>query len=276
MRKIGAGKRGEHMTIPSMDRILRNGKAFFLAYDQGLEHGPVDFNEKNIDPKHILDIALEGGYTGVILQPGVAEKYFYGPYKEVPLIVKLNGKTRLPKIDPISRQTCSVQRAVKIGASAVGYTIFDGSRAEPEIFQEFGRIVEEAHDHGLPVIAWIYPRGQDIQDEMSNDIIAYSARIGLELGADMIKIKYNGDLENFKWVRKCAGRTKVVISGGSKKPHPEFLKDVYDTLHVAGTEGLAVGRNVWQDERPFALSKALEQIIFHKKRPEEVLHLLQR
>ncbi len=260
--------------LPRMNRLLRNGKALFLACDQGLEHGPIDFNERNIDPKHILDIALEGGYTGVILQPGVAEKYYHGAYKEVPLIVKLNGKTMLPKIDPISRQTCSVQRAVKMGAAAVGYTIFDGSRAEPEIFQEFGRIVEEAHDHGLPVIAWMYPRGQDIRDENSNEIAAYSARIGLELGADMLKLKYNGDLGNFRWVLKCAGRAKVVISGGSKKEHPAFLQDVYDTVHVAGCEGLAVGRNVWQDERPFALSKALEQVLFHKRRPEEVLHIL--
>jgi class I fructose-bisphosphate aldolase len=262
------------MTIPRISKLLRNGKALFLAYDQGLEHGPGEFNERNIDPEYILNIALEGGYTGVILQPGVAEKYYHGAYKEVPLIVKLNGKTRLPKIDPISRQTCSVARAVKMGADAVGYTIFDGSRAEPEIFQEFGRIVEEAHDYGLPVIAWMYPRGQDVQNEMANDILAYSARIGLELGADMIKIKYNGDLGNFKWMLKCAGRTRLVVSGGSKKPHPDFLKDVYDTVVTANGAGLAVGRNVWQDERPFSLSKALEQIVFHKKKPEEVLHLL--
>jgi len=262
------------MTIPRINKLLKNGKAMFLACDQGLEHGPTDFNEKNIDPKYILDIALEGGYTGVILQPGVAEKYYHGAYRNIPLIVKLNGKTRLPKIDPLSRQTCSVERAVKMGASAVGYTIFDGSRAEPEIFREFGRIVEEAHDYGLPVIAWMYPRGQDIANEESNEILAYSARIGLELGADMIKVKYNGDLGNFKWMLKCAGRTKVVISGGSKLPNKEFLQEVYDTVIAADGDGIAVGRNIWQDERPFALSKALSEIVLKKKRPEEVLHLL--
>ncbi len=262
------------MTIPSMKRLLRDGKALFLACDQGLEHGPTDFNTKNIDPKYILDIALEGGYTGVILQPGVAEKYYHGVYKSVPLIVKLNGKTSLPNINPISRQTCSVQRAVKMGAAAVGYTIFDGSRAEPEIFQEFGKLVEEAHDHGLPVIAWMYPRGVDVPNPDSPEILAYSARIGLELGADMLKLKYNGDLQHFRWVLQCAGKADVVISGGSKKPHAEFLKDVYDTVVVSGATGLAVGRNVWQDEKPYALSKALTEVIFKKKRPEEVLHLL--
>jgi class I fructose-bisphosphate aldolase len=257
-----------------MERLLRNGRAMFLACDQGLEHGPTDFNETNINPQHILDIALEGGYTGVILQAGVAEKYYHGAYKEIPLIVKLNGKTKLPNHEPIARQICSVQRAVKMGADAVGYTIYDGSRMEPEIFQEFGRIVEEAHDFGLPVIAWIYPRGRDIKDEMSNEIIAYSARIGLELGADMIKIKYNGDLNNLKWVKQCAGRTKIVISGGHKMEPETFLQEAYDAIVEGDVCGMAVGRNIWQSEKPFTLSKALEQIIFKKKRPAQVEHLL--
>lgn len=256
-----------------MNGLMRNGKALFLACDQGLEHGPTDFNEKNIDPKYILDIALEGGYTAVILQPGVAEKYYHDQYRKVPLIVKLNGKTELAHIEPISRQTCSIQRALKMGAKGVGYTIYPGSRNEPEMFQEFGRIVEEAHDHGLPVIAWMYPRGQDVKNELENTLIAYSARIALELGADMIKLKYNGDLGNFKWILKCAGRSKVVISGGSKKSHEEFLKDVHDTMSVGG-EGIAVGRNVWQDEKPFGLSKALHDVVFKRKRPEDVLHLI--
>jgi fructose-bisphosphate aldolase, class I len=257
-----------------MRRLLRDGKAMFLSYDQGLEHGPGEFTEKTVDPQHILDIALEGGYTGVILQHGVAQKYYHGAYKDVPLIVKLNGRTMLPKMVPVSRQICSVHRAVKLGADAVGYTIYDGSRAEPEMFSEFGRIVEEAHDYGIPVIAWMYPRGQDVHDAMANDVLAYSARIGLELGADMIKLKYNGDLENFKWALKCAGRTRVLTSDVEKRSAREFLQEVYDTVVAANGDGIAVSRSVWQDERPFSLSKALAEIVFKKKKPEEVLHLL--
>lgn len=264
------------MTHVRINSILRKGKAMFLACDQGLEHGPKDFNEKNIDPSYIFDIALEGGYTAVIVQPGVAEKYYKGAYKEVPLIVKLNGKTTLPKIEPVSRQHCSVEHAIKLGASAVGYTIYPGSRHEPEMFAEFGRIVEEAHDHGLPVVLWLYPRGQDVHDELDGKLIAYAARIGLELGADVLKLKYNGDLENFKWIVACAGRAKVVISGGSKLSHEKFLTKVYETSVEAGCAGIAVGRNIWQDPRPFSLTKALEQVIFHHKRPEEVTYLLNK
>ena len=248
----------------NMGKLLHKGRALFLAYDQGLEHGPTDFDKKNVDPEYILNIALEGGYTGIILQPGVAEKYWKGPYREVPLIVKLNGKSRLAKIDPISRQTCSVERAIKMGASAVGYTIYDGSPNEPEIFREFGKVVEEAHNYGIPVIAWMYPRGRFIHDDEENEILNYSARIGLELGADMIKIKYNGDSENFAWLTRCAGRAGVLVAGGSKKDPHTLLTQVGETM-TNGACGVAVGRNIWQSDKPFSLSKALRSIVIDRK-----------
>lgn len=265
-------KRGGCMV--NINKLGKNGRFLFLAYDQGLEHGPIDFNLKNCDPNYILDIALEGRYTGVILLPGVAEKYYQSYYKDVPLILKINGKTRLPHIPPQSRQLCSVERAIKLGASAVGYTIFDGSEKEPEIFSEFTQIVEKAHDYGLPVIAWMYPRGEAIKDEYSNELLAYSARIGMELGADIIKIKYNHDPEHFNWVVKNAGKTKVVLSGGDKTEPMEFLKTVQDVIDC-GVSGVAVGRNVWQSDKPFSLSKALRSVVLDKKKPEEVEHLLQ-
>ncbi|RME30693.1 fructose-bisphosphate aldolase [Candidatus Woesearchaeota archaeon] len=254
-------------------RLIRMNKACFLACDQGLEHGPSDFNERNIDPEYIMNIAVEGGFSGIIVGHGIAEKYYRGAYKAVPLIVKLNGKTRLQRGDPLSRQLCSVDRAVKLGAAAVGYTIYPGSAHAQEMFAEFGRIVEQAHDHGIPVVLWVYPRGEGI-DELDNKVLAYGARIGLELGADILKVKYNGDLENFKWMLKCAGRAKVVVSGGTKTEPAAFLKEVHDIVHVAGGTGVAVGRNIWQDQRPFSLAKALEQVVFHGKAPEDVMHLL--
>lgn len=251
--------------------LLKNDKALMLACDQGLEHGPEDFNLKNIDPNYILDIALEGKYNSVILQSGMAEKYYHEAYRDVPLVVKLNGKTSIPHIAPISRQICSVDRAMKLGASAVGYTIYDGSVKEPEIFSEFGKVVEEAHDYGIPVIAWMYPRGKAIKDDITNHILAYSARIGLELGADFVKLKYNGDLEGYKWVVKNAGRTKVLCAGGSKQTPKEFLKEVKEIMQTGAT-GMAIGRNIWQDERPYSLTQAIQDIVFRNKKVEDVLH----
>ena len=143
----------------NISKLLYKNKALFLAYDQGLEHGPTDFNAHNVDPEFIMHLAFEGRFSAVACGPGIAEKYYEGMYRDVPLIVKLNGKTRLAKIDPISRQFCSVERAIKLGASAVGYTVYDGSPNEPAMFQEFGKVVEQAHNYGLPVVVWMYPRG---------------------------------------------------------------------------------------------------------------------
>src|SRR5436190_20627845 len=93
------------MTKATMDNFMKNGKGLLLAYDQGFEHGPsTDFNEKNIDPNYVLDIAVKGQFTGVVLHKGIAEKYYNS---KIPLIIKLNGKTSLPKGEPISSQVCS-------------------------------------------------------------------------------------------------------------------------------------------------------------------------
>ncbi len=253
----------------NINPLLYKGKALFLAYDQGMEHGPTDFNEKNVDPDYIFNIGFEGRYSALAVLPGVAEKYYQGAYRDMPLIIKLNGKTNLTKINPISRQICSVERAIKIGATAVGYTIFDGSPNEPTMFHEFGKIVEQAHDHGLPVVAWMYPRGPTIQ-ELDNNVLAYSARIGLELGADIIKMKFNNDLENLKWMVRCAGKTKIVISGGDKVPPEVFLNEAQKVMS-AGCLGMAVGRNIWQSEKPFAVTKALHAVVYDGKSAIEAL-----
>lgn len=235
----------------------------FLAYDQGLEHGPTDFNEVNVDTKKIIEIAQEGGFTGIILQKGTAEKYFIKQNYTVPLIVKLNGKTNLIKDeDPYSPQLCTVTEALSYGASAVGYTIFIGSEHEPLMIKEFGFIEQEAEEAGIPVIAWMYPRGRNVPDESDPKIVAYAARVGLELGADIVKVRYTGDPVSFKWVVRSAGEAKVVMMGGSKEPEETFLEKVKLAID-AGAVGVAVGRNVWQSDKPLEVARRLENIIFN-------------
>lgn len=260
--------------MANVEKILTDDTSIILAYDHGMEHGPSDFNVRNVDPEHIFNLALEGDYDAVAVHHGLAHKYYHGSYKDVPLVVKLNGKTKLPDIDPISRQFCSVKRAVQLGADAVGYTIYDGSPAETEMFQEFGKIVEEAHDYGIPVICWMYPRGPDIQDDTSTELTAYSARIALELGADFVKLKYNGDPEGFKWVVKNAGECKVLLSGGSVIDDRHILQTVKDVMD-AGATGLAVGRNAWKHPKPFSMTKALQDVIREGKSVDEALQHLQ-
>ena len=246
----------------NLNKILRKGKALFLAYDQGLEHGPTDFNDKNVDPNYIIDIAKKGKYTGIILQKGIAKKYKKEiANSKVPLIVKLNGKTNLVKGEPVSRQLCTVKEAVKLGAAAVGYTIYIGSQHETIMMQEFEKIQRRAHKQNLPIIAWIYPRGKAVKGKSSRDLMAYAARTGLEIGADVIKIKYSGKLEDLKWAVKSAGKTKVVISGGIKKGEEILLKQVREIMKT-GAIGLAIGRNIWQNKKPLEITNKIKKIIW--------------
>jgi class I fructose-bisphosphate aldolase len=264
------------MLANQINKLLTDGRTLILAYDQGLEHGPsADFNIQNVDPGFILDIAEKGKYNAIALHHGVAEKYYPTMRSKIPLIVKLNGKTNITKIEPIAGRVCSIKRAVSIGAEAVGYTIYVGSTHEKEIFEEFGHIVEEAHDYSIPVIAWIYPRGQFVKDEFATETLAHSARVGLELGADFIKIKYNNDPEAFKWVVKSAGRARVVVAGGDKMGDREFLQKTSEILQ-AGSIGLAVGRNVWQHANPTGMTEALKKIIFENKSVDEALQQLEK
>lgn len=256
------------MLHKNLEKIFPNGKAVILAYDQGFEHGPTDFNLTNIDPEYIMDIALEGRFNAVAVQVGVAEKYHKTHFREVPLIVKLNGKTGFSSGDPMSLQHTSVSYAVELGASAVGYTIYSGSEHAQHMYKEFGKIVEEAHRHGIPVMCWAYPRGKNVENENSTQTIAYATRVAMELGADIIKIKYNGDVEGLKWIVKAAGRAKLVIAGGLKHDDERMLKIAEEAIS-AGASGLAIGRNVWQSENPLKLATALKEVVFKGAKSED-------
>jgi class I fructose-bisphosphate aldolase len=239
-----------------------------------LEHGPSkDFNEKSVDPAYILEIARKGKFTGIIFQKGVAERYYDG---NVPLVIKVNGKTSLPKGEPIASQICSVKQARALGAKAVGYTIYLGSAHENLMLSEFGRIQQEAHELGLAAIAWIYPRGEAVTNDTAPEIVAYAARAGLEAGADAVKIKYTGDSDSFRWAVRSAGAARVFMSGGPKAPTDEaFLTQVKGAID-AGASGLAVGRNVWQHERPLEMAAALREVIFGDQSVETALGKLAR
>ena len=270
------------------ERIMPDGRAMILAYDQGFEHGPRDFLEhpESTNLEYVLDIAKRGRFTGIVLHAGLAEKY--EPEirdSEVPLILKLNGTSELyTKEDPYSPKLYSLENALELGATAVGYTVYSGSKYEDEMQKEFSQIIREAHSRGIPVIGWMYPRGKSLFDRRSASktlkialeeqektnlpidqtpsIVAYGARIGLELGADIVKVKYTGSPDSFRWVVQSAFPTKVVMSGGPiTKTDDEFLSMVKDVL-TAGAVGIAVGRNIWQRKDPLIISQKIHRIIF--------------
>lgn len=244
-----------------ISRIQIKGKAMLLAYDQGMEHGTIDFDERSVDPNYIMRIAQNGNFSGLVLQEGLAARYYKKEF-EVPLIVKLNGKTSFQGEEPLSLQLCTVKKAEEMGAIGVGYTIYVGSQYEEQMMVEFSRIEDEAHERGMIVIAWMYPRGRKVAGrENDRDVVAYGARLALEMNADFVKVPYTGDTESFSWAVRAAGKTGVLAQGG-KKVDWENLEDDITGVMKAGAAGIAIGRNVWQDENPDEVSNKLAAIVY--------------
>jgi class I fructose-bisphosphate aldolase len=264
--------------------ITRNGNSLILAYDHGTEHGPVDFEPmpKSADSRHVFRVAQHSAVTAVALQKGNAEYYRKWQNQKdkegAPLLVKLNGNSSLPKRDDYySPKQCTVKYAVEeLDADAIGYTMYQGSLHEDEMWEEFREVQEEARKYDVPVVMWSYPRGKGIEEnpdysgQKDPKVVTYGARLGLELGADMVKCKYPGKQEDWKQLESQVKGLKTVMSGGSKRSDAAFLQDVSDTIEVGGN-GLAVGRNIFQREEPEELLDKLEGVIFEGKDAEEVL-----
>jgi len=253
---------------------LKNGTALFLPYDQGLEHGPRDFfaNPNSSDPKYIIRLALEGGFNGIAIQIGLAEKFFWDFAGELPLILKLNGKTDIPSdAHALSPVHASVKEAVRLGADAVGYTLYVGSPAQEQDFAQLREIRTDAKKYGMPLIVWSYPRGEAIEAKGGNSsfyAIDYAARIASELGADVVKVnfphpdlranvkkEYDKDFstqEAIDAVVRSANKTLVLVSGGEKAGDDAMLEKARESME-AGATGLIFGRNVWQREHATSL-----------------------
>jgi class I fructose-bisphosphate aldolase len=253
---------------------LRNGTALFLPYDQGLEHGPRDFfaNPAASDPKYIAKLAVEGGFNGIAVQIGLAEKFYWDFAGEVPLILKLNGKTDLPPDgEALSPVNASVMDAVRLGADAVGYTLYVGSPAQETDFGQLRQIRTDAERLGMPLIVWAYPRGSAVEAKGGNDsfyAVDYAARTASELGADVVKVNfphpdkrtgvkapYDGQFspqQAIDAVVRSANRTLVLVSGGERAGDDAMLEKARLSMD-AGATGLIFGRNVWQREQAESL-----------------------
>lgn len=253
---------------------LRNGTAFFLPYDQGLEHGPRDFfaNPDASDPKYILELAKEGGFNGIAIQIGLAEKFYWDYAGEIPLVLKLNGKTDIPSaIDPLSPVNATVQDAVRLGADAVGYTLYVGTPAQEPDFAQYRQVREDAQRLGMPLIVWSYPRGPAIDAKGGKDsfyAVDYAARTASELGADVVKVnfphpeKQSGAAQPYlrdfttqqaiDAVVRSANRTLLLVSGGERAGDEAMLEKARQSME-AGATGLIFGRNVWQREHSESL-----------------------
>ncbi len=254
-----------------------NGTILLLPIDQGLEHGPIDFlgNPPALDPGFQLELALNGGYSGIVFHIGLATKYMKQYAGKIPLVLKLNGKTNIPSdAQAFSSIDATVEDAVRLGADAIGYTLYIGSPAQDRDFLQFNQVRQDAERYGMPIIVWAYPRGEAVKAKGGvNSLYAidYAARVALELGADVVKLNvpehdnispaqpkpydtmnlgYAGSIAK---VVASAGRAMVLFSGGSKLGDEDLLTKARMAMENGAT-GLIFGRNLWQRPMDEALA----------------------
>jgi class I fructose-bisphosphate aldolase len=260
-----------------------HGTLLFLPIDQGIEHGPRDFfpNPASKDPEYQFRLAAEAGYSAIACEIGLATKYYPDFAGQVPLILKLNSKTDVPPSgDALSTCNANVEDAVRLGADAVGYTLYVGSPRQDDDLVQLGGVRRDCDRFGMPLIIWAYPRGSAIDQKGGRDsfyAIDYAARVAMEMGADVVKLNmpkidpekdkdapapYNeGGFTQEDAIRHCvasAGRSLVVLSGGSKVDDDRLLEQTRFVLEAGGS-GVIYGRNVWQREWSAAL-EIIEQI----------------
>jgi class I fructose-bisphosphate aldolase len=259
------------------------GKLVILPVDQGFEHGPARSFAKNeiaYDPHYHFKLAINAGLSAFAAPLGMLEAGASTFAGQIPLIMKLNSSNSLSreKDAPSQAITGSVSEAVRLGCSAVGFTIYPGSDDALNMISEIQEIALDAKDSGLAVVVWSYPRGGNISKdgETAIDIVSYAAHMAALVGAHIIKVKpptSHIELEEAKKVyesenipieklsdrirhvvQSCfQGRRLVVFSGGTAKDEDSLLKEIKD-LYLGGASGSIIGRNSFQRKYDDALS----------------------
>ncbi len=258
------------------------GRLFLIAGDQNIEHLNDAFYGAGIapedgNPEHLFKIATNSPKSVLALPLGLISHYGQ-EYKNINYLVKLNGKTNIGPNEEKNSSRClwTVEDVVRFKKQsglkivAVGYTIYLGGKFEAEMLAEAAKLITEAHQNGLLTVIWMYPRGKNIKEENIHTI-AGGAGVAAALGTDFVKVKYpyttkskKTTAEKFKEVTNAAGRTKIICVGGKRRNEKEILEQLKKQIKIAGTAGIAIGRNIHQ--LPLAdalrLSQKISEIIF--------------
>jgi len=267
--------------IMNTGRLAGTGKFVILPVDQGFEHGPVRSfqpNPEGYDPDYHYNLAIDAGCNAYAAPLGALEATAGKFNGEIPLILKLNNSDTMAKVDePISAITGSVEDALRLGCSAIGFTIYPGSGDRNVMYEQIREMILEAKSFGIPTVLWAYPRGSGLskQGETAVDIVAYAAHVAAQLGAHVIKVKpptahieqsanqkvfekYNIPVATMAdrvrhVIQSCFnGKRIVIFSGGEAKGTDEVLEEIKG-IRDGGGFGSIMGRNAFQRPRDEAI-----------------------
>ena len=284
-------------TKANLARILMQGhlggtgKLVILPVDQGFEHGPARSfapNPAAYDPPYHFRLALSAGLSAYAAPLGMIEAGASTFAGAIPTILKLNSSNSLATTKD-QAVTGSVSDALRLGCSAIGFTIYPGSEYAFDQMEELRDLAEEAKDAGLAVVTWSYPRGPalDKAAETAVDICAYAAHMAALLGAHIIKVKPPTDVVSLEAAKKtyqsqnidistmaarvkhvvqCCfnGRRIVVFSGGEAKNDLEAIFEEVRGLRDGGANGSIIGRNTFQRPEKDALEMLAKIIAIYK------------
>ncbi len=254
-----------------MERIIdRNDRrTIIVPMDHGVTVGPID---GLIDMGKTVDMVAEGGANAVLGHVGLALHGHRGKGRDIGLILHLSASTMLG-CDPNAKVLVNtVRRAIRMGADAVSVHINIGAETEPQMLSDLGAVSDECGYWGMPLVAMMYPRGPKIEDECDVEVVKLAARVGAELGADLVKTNYTGDPESFaQVVEGCT--VPVVIAGGTKGDDTHILKCIEGAMQ-AGAAGISIGRNAFQHENPRAFVRAAAMIVHEDKSANEAAEYL--
>lgn len=246
-----------------IERILKNGRTVIIPMDHGVSSGPIKGLE---NMQELVDKVSKGGADAIVVHKGIAKHI---EVKGPGLIVHLSASTSLG--EPLRKVLVgSVEEAVSYGADAVSVHVNIGAPTEPEMLKDLGKVSGECAKAGVPLLAMMYHRGHDVKEPKDAKNIAHVARVGYELGADIIKCPFT---ENFSLVTSVVD-VPVVIAGGAKSGNPEdVLRQVKESIEQGGA-GVSIGRNAFQAKEPGKMVRAISAIVHGNKSVEEALKVV--
>jgi class I fructose-bisphosphate aldolase len=257
-----------------LERIIdrNSGKTVIIPMDHGISSGPIP---GLIDMKKTVAEVSEGGANAIVIHKGLVESGHRKKGKDLGLIIHLSASTSLSPDPNAKILVCTVDEAIKLGADAVSIHVNIGADDEKEMLKDFGRVSKEAKEWGMPLFAMLYTRGQKIKNEYDAKVVKHAARVGAEIGADIVKVSYTGSPDSFREVVEGCF-VPVVIAGG---PQMETDRDVLLMVKgsmEAGGSGVSIGRNAFQHSKPSLIVKAICKIVHEGSSVDEALKFLSR
>ncbi len=255
-----------------LERIIdrNSGKTVIVPMDHGVTVGPIAGLE---DMRTTVSKVVAGGANAILMHKGMVRAGHRGAGKDVGLIIHLSGGTSI-SLDPNAKElVCSVEEAIKLGADAVSIHINLGAETDKEMLAQLGFVSEQCSEWQMPLVAMMYTRGPKIKSEYDVKNVKLAARVGAELGADIVKVPYTGSVKSFtEVVEGCP--VPVVIAGGPKMESDKDIFEMVDGALKAGARGLSIGRNAFQHRNPEKMVGALCKMVHEGASVEKATKML--